>query len=58
MQINTKIITRLQAFGIQLMPPHWGSQWILSAPPQPTWGTDNISIQGRANIHRWVNTMT
>ena len=23
-QINTKIITWLQLFGIQLMPPHWG----------------------------------
>ena len=57
-QINTKIITRLQSFGIQLMPPCWGSQQVLSAPPQPTWGTDNILIQGHANILRWVDTMT
>ena len=40
------------------MPPSWGSQWILSTPPQPMWDTNNTLIQGPANIHRWVNTMT
>ena len=45
-----KIISQLQAF--KLMPPSWGSQWILSAPPQPMWGTNNILIWGHANIGR------
>ena len=56
--INTKISTWLQSFYIQLIPPSWGSQWILSTPPQPMWGTNNILIQGCTNIHRWVDTMT
>ena len=56
--INVKISMQLQSFNIQLMPPHWGSQWILSATPQPMWGTNNILKQGRTNIHRWVDTMT
>ena len=56
--ISTKISIRLQSFDIQLMPPSWGSQQILSAPPQPTWGTNNILMQGCTNIHRWVDTMT
>ena len=48
--ISTKIISQLQSFGIQLMPPSWGSQHILSTPPQPMWGTNNTLIQGHANI--------
>ena len=56
--IDVKISMRLQTFNIQLMPPHWGSQQILSAPPQPMWGTSNILTQGCTNIHRWVDTMT
>ena len=47
--ISTKIISPLQSSSIQLMPPGWGSQQILSAPPQPTWGTNNTLIQGHAN---------
>ena len=58
MQINTKTITRLQAFSIQLMPPCWGAQQILSTPAQPTWDTNNILIQDSTNIHRQVDTMT
>ena len=56
--ISTKTITWLQSFGVQLMPPSWGSQQILSAPPQPMWGTNNNLIQGCSDIHRWVDTMT
>ena len=56
--ISTKISTQLQSFDIQLMPPGWGSQQILSAPPQPMWSTNNILIQSRTNIHRQVDTMT
>ena len=32
----------------KLMPPGCWSKWILSAPPQPTWGTNNIQFQGHA----------
>ena len=56
--IDVKISMWLQSFNIQLMPPCWGSQQILSAPPQPMWGTNNILMQGHTNIHRWVDTMT
>ena len=56
--IDVKISMWLQSFYIQLTPPHWGSQWILSTPPQPTWGTNDILMQGRTNIHRQVDTMT
>ena len=31
--ISTKIISQLQSSGIQLTPPGWGSQQILSTPP-------------------------
>ena len=48
--ISTKISIWLQSVDIQLMPQSWGSQQILSTPPQPTWGTDNISIQGHTHI--------
>ena len=37
-------ITYNPSFKLLLMPPGCGSQWILSAPPQPTWGTNNILI--------------
>ena len=47
-----KKITWLQSFGIQLIPPSWGPQQILSAPPQPMCGTNNTLIQSRANIGR------
>ena len=33
----------------KLMPPGWGSQQILSAPSQPTWGTNNTLIQHHVN---------
>ena len=56
--INVKISMQLQSFEIQLMPQSWGSQQILSTPPQPTWGTNNILMQGHTNIHRQVDTMT
>ena len=49
--ISTKnhfTVTIIQHF--KLMPAGWGSHQILSAPPQPTWGTNNILIQGHANI--------
>ena len=56
--IDVKISMWLQSSNIQLMPPHWGSQQILSTPPQPIWGTNNILMQGHTNIHRQVDTMT
>ena len=56
--INVKISMHLQSFYIQLMPPSWGSQQILSVPPQPMWGRNNILMQGCTNIHRRVDTMT
>ena len=56
--IDVKISMQLQSFNIQLMPPCWGSQQILSTPPQPMWGTNNILMQGHTNIHRQVDTMT
>ena len=56
--IDVKISMWLQSFYIQLAPPHSGSQWISSAPPQPMWGTNNIIMQGHTNIHRQVDTMT
>ena len=31
--IDVKISMQLQSFNIQQMPPHWGSQQILSTPP-------------------------
>ena len=49
--IDVKISIQLQTFNIQLMPPCWGSQWIVSTPPQPMWGTNNILMQGHTNIH-------
>ena len=56
--INVKTSMQLQSLDIQLMPPSGGSQQISSAPPQPMWGTNNILMQGRTNIHRQVDTMT
>ena len=49
--IDVKISMQLQSFNIQLMPPCWGSQQIVSTPPQPTWGTNNILMQDSTNIH-------
>ena len=49
--ITIKISMQLQSFNIQLMPPSWGSQQILSAPPQPMWGTNNILMQGRTKTY-------
>ena len=49
--ITIKISMQLQSFDIQLMPPSWGSQWILSAPPQPMWGTNNILMQGHTKTY-------
>ena len=40
--IDIKLSIQLQTSNIQLMPPHWGSQQIVYAPPQPTWGTNNL----------------
>ena len=49
--IDVKLSMQLQTSNIQLMPPHWGSQCIVSAPPQPMWDTNNILMQGFTNIH-------
>ena len=49
--IDVKLSIQLQTSNIQLMPPHWGSQQIVSTPPQPMWGTNNILMQGFTNIH-------
>ena len=52
--IDVKLSIQLQTINIQLMPPHWGSQQIVSTPPQPTLGTNNILMQGFTNIHTQV----
>ena len=49
--IDVRLSMQLQTSNIQLMPPHWGSQRIVSTPPQPTWGTNNILMQGFTNTH-------
>ena len=49
--IDVKLSMLLQTSNIQLMPPHWGSQQIVSTPPQPMCGTNNILMQGFTNIH-------
>ena len=49
--IDVKLSIQLQTINIQQMPPCWGSQWIVSIPPHPTWGTNNILMQGFMNIH-------
>ena len=48
--IDVKLSIQLQTSNIQLTPPHLGSQQIVSTPPQPMWGTNNILMQGFTNI--------
>ena len=45
---------------IQLTQPCWGSQQIVSTPPQPVWGTNNIQYKAftDAHTHMWENTIT
>ena len=50
--ISTKSFHSYKHSAFKLTPPGWGSQQILSTPPQPTWGTNNTLIQGHANIGR------
>ena len=52
--IDVKLSIQLQTTNIQLMPLSWGSQQIVSAPPRPTWGTNNILMQGFTSIHAQV----
>ena len=40
--IDVKLSMWLQTSNIQLTPPHWGSQQIVSTPPQPTCGAQTI----------------
>ena len=49
--IDVKISMQLQTFNIQLTPPHWGFQQMVSTPPKLMWGTNNIFMQGHTNIH-------
>ena len=44
--ISTKSFYNYKHLVFKLMPPGWGSQWILSAPPQPTVGHNQYSNTG------------
>ena len=48
---NHRYKTMYTITSIQLMQPHWGSQQIVSAPPQAMWGTNNIQYKAFANAH-------
>ena len=48
--ISTKSFHSYNHLAFKPMPPGWGSQQILSTPPQPMWDTNNTLIQGCANI--------